>query len=447
MEENGMIEAAYHFPKGFLWGSATASHQVEGNNKNNNWFRWENEPGKIHNGDKSGEASGWWGGKWKEDFSRAAETGQNAHRLSIEWSRVQPKPDRWDESAIERYRAMVRRLVQLKMTPMITLHHFTDPLWFTDMGGWENAKAPQLFETFVRKIVEALKEYVTLWVTINEPNVYTGDGYIAGVFPPGRSDISAAVTVYTNLAQAHARAYRAIHALQKDAKVGIAMNHVPMHPLRPWFLPDRWMSNFISWNWNDAFPHALTTGTMKFLGSKIHIPGAAGTMDYFGFNYYFIQNIAFSPKNKELFYARREHPAGAERSPTGDFCSTPLGMFESLKWAKSFGLPIYITENGIEDEADLLRPRYLLEHIHQVWRGTNFNWQVKGYFHWSLVDNFEWLAGWSQRFGLWGLDIHTQERTKRRSAEIYEAICKENGITSDLVNKHAPEIFSKIFPV
>ena len=442
-----MIEAAYHFPKGFLWGSATASHQVEGNNQNNNWFRWENEPGKIHNGEKSGEASGWWGGKWKEDLARAAETGQNAHRLSIEWSRVQPKPDRWDETTIERYRAMVRRLVQLKMTPMITLHHFTDPIWFTDMGGWENEKSPQLFEAFVRKIVEALKEFVTLWVTINEPNVYTGDGYIAGVFPPGRSDIKAAVTVYANLVRAHARAYRAIHTIQKDTKVGIAMNHVPMHPMRPWFPPDHWMSNFISWNWNDAFPRALTTGVMKFLGSKIQIPGAAGTMDYFGFNYYFVQNIAFSPKNKEMFYARREHPEGAECSPSGDFCSTPNGMFESLKWAKSYGLPIYITENGIEDEADLLRPRYLLEHIHQVWRGTNFNWQVKGYFHWTLVDNFEWAAGWSQRFGLWGLDINTQERTKRRSAEIYEAICKENGITSELVNKYTPEIFNKIFPV
>jgi beta-glucosidase len=126
----------------------------------------------------------------------------------------------------------------------------------------------------------------------------------------------------------------------------------------------------------------------------------------------------------------------------------PEGMFDSIRWAvKTYpGLPILITENGIEDADDSLRPRYLVQHLHQVWRAVNFNWPVRGYFHWSLVDNFEWERGWSQRFGLWALDVENQKRTKRRSADLYMEICKENGITSGMVEKYCPEAYGKLFP-
>ncbi|NJN79155.1 MAG: glycoside hydrolase family 1 protein [Anaerolineales bacterium] len=161
-----MPQATYHFPKGFLWGTATASHQVEGNNTNNNWHAWEEDGHTIH---KSGLAADWWGGRWREDFDRAVETGQNAHRFSVEWSRIQPTPDRWDEDALEKYRAMLRGLKERNMTALVTLHHFTDPLWLTDAHstgsgqGWENDEVVLLFEKYVRKVVDALKEYVNLW--------------------------------------------------------------------------------------------------------------------------------------------------------------------------------------------------------------------------------------------------------------------------------------------
>jgi hypothetical protein len=124
-----MAEATVHFPRGFLWGAATAAHQVEGNNTNNNWHAWEQQEGRIIHGDKSGLACDWWGGRWKEDLDRAAETGQNAHRFSIEWSRIQPAPDRWDEEALERYRLMLRGMLERGLMPMVTLHHFSNPLW------------------------------------------------------------------------------------------------------------------------------------------------------------------------------------------------------------------------------------------------------------------------------------------------------------------------------
>jgi beta-glucosidase len=121
-------------------------------------------------------------------------------------------------------------------------------------------------------------------------------------------------------------------------------------------------------------------------------------------------------------------------------------MFEALKWGLKYKIPIIITENGVDGSDDQLRPKYLIEHLHQIWRGINFNWPVKGYFYWTLVDNFEWERGWTQRFGLWELDVETQIRQKRPSAELYAQICRQNGISSDLVSKYSPEIFAKIFP-
>src|SRR3972149_1557644 len=181
-----MAHATFHFPRNFIWGTATSSHQVEGNNTNNNWWAWEQEPGRIIQGHKSGPACDWWGGRWREDFARAAETGQNAHRFSIEWSRIQPTPDRWDEEALDRYREMLRGLIERNMTPMVTLHHFTDPLWLEEKGGWESPEVATYFGKFVRKTVEALQEYCTLWCTINEPNVFATFGYASKEFPPGR---------------------------------------------------------------------------------------------------------------------------------------------------------------------------------------------------------------------------------------------------------------------
>ncbi len=133
-------------------------------------------------------------------------------------------------------------------------------------------------------------------------------------------------------------------------------------------------------------------------------------------------------------------------SATNFIANQPLGMFEAVKWGLQFKTPMIITENGIEDPDDRLRPRYLVEHLHQVWRAVNFNYPVKGYFHWTLVDNFEWERGWTQRFGLWELDPETQARRKRPSADLYAEICRENGISSDVVARYTPEVFSKLFP-
>ena len=440
-----MPQGTYHFPKGFLWGTATASHQVEGSNTNNNWYKWEEEGHTVH---KSGLAADWWGGRWREDFDRAVETGQNAHRFSLEWSRIQPTPDRWDEDAIEKYRLMLRGLRDRNMTALVTLHHFTDPLWVTERGAWETEEIVPLFEKYVRKVVDALKEYTNLWVTINEPNVYALSGYGIGAFPPGKKDLKQAMRVLANMLRGHAAAYRAIHELQPEARVGYALHYRPMVPRTGWSPLDRLMRNIRYSGVNMGFPSAISDGVMRSPLGNINIPEAKGTQDYLGLNYYSVDTVWFDLAKAGEMFSNSGYPKGADMSDTGMIANLPEGIFDSIKWiTRTYpNLPIIITENGVEDFDDHMRPRYLAQHLHQVWRAVNFNWLVKGYFHWSLVDNFEWERGWTQRFGLWGLDIDTQKRIRRPSVDLYAEICKENGISSDMVQKYCPEVFGKIFP-
>lgn len=440
-----MPSAIYQFPSGFLWGTATAAHQVEGNNTNNNWWQWEQIPGKIINGDKSGLACDWWGGRWREDFDRAAETHQNAHRFSIEWSRIQPSPNHWDENAMDVYREMLKGLKERNMMPMVTLHHFSDPRWFTEKGGWESEKSIGLFIKFARKVVEALKDYVNLWITFNEPNVYVFGGYLHGAFPPGENNLGKAFRVGTNIIKAHAGSYDVIHRLQPEAQVGLAHNFRSIRPAHKWSLLESTIARRLGRTFH-TFAYAANDGQFKFLMHKTRIPEAANTQDFIGVNYYSRDTVAFDLRCSATLFGRLYYPAHSDLSETGFIANVPDGMFDALRWSLQFNRPIYVTENGIEDAKDKIRPRYTILHIHEVWRGINFNWPIRGYFHWSLVDNFEWERGWSQRFGLWGLDIITQKRTRRSSVNMYSSICKQNGISSEMVNKYAPEIFHTLFP-
>jgi beta-glucosidase len=254
--------------------------------------------------------------------------------------------------------------------------------------------------------------------------------------------------VMANMIRAHAAAYRAIHELQPEARVGYALHYRPMVPRVSWSPLDRLIRNMRYEGLNMAFPSAISTGVMKSPVGSQNIPEAKGTQDYFGLNYYSVETVWFDLfKPRELF-SKGGFPKDADMSDNNFIANIPEGIFTSLKWVEHTypNLPIIITENGVEDSADKMRPRYLAQHLHQVWRAVNFNWPVKGYFHWSLVDNFEWERGWTQRFGLWGLDLDTQKRIRRPSVDLYAEICKENGISSEMVQKYCPEVFDKIFP-
>jgi len=441
-----MAEATFTFPKGFLWGTATSSHQNEGNNTNNQWWAWEQQTGKIIDEHQSRLACDWWNGRWREDFDRAAETSQNTLRLGIEWSRIQPSPSRWDEDSLDYYREIMRGLHERGLKPMVTLHHFTNPIWFEEMGGWENPEAVSLFEKFVRKSVEALQEYVEMWCTINEPNVYAVLSYQMGAFPPGKKDNRSFFIVTENLIRAHAAAYQAIHESQQNSRVGIVINYRSFVPSRDWSVFDKTMAKFQAHHFNNLVPLVLQNGKARTVLGNLQIPEAKGTLDFFGLNYYTRDYVSFNLLKPKDLFSRRYYRQGAILSDTGFIANEPEGMYEALQWANQYGVPIIITENGVEDADDHMRPRYIVEHLHQVWRALNHNLPIQGYYYWTLVDNFEWERGWTQRFGLWELDIENQNRRKRPSVDLYAEICRQNALTSETVARYVPEIFDDLFP-
>ncbi|MFN2127936.1 MAG: glycoside hydrolase family 1 protein [Anaerolineales bacterium] len=441
-----MIKAKYSFPRGFLWGTSTSSHQVEGNNTNNNWWTWENEPGRIQNNDKSGLACDWWGGRWKEDLDRAAESGQNAHRLSIEWSRVQPAPDRWDEMALDHYREIIRGVIDRNLFPLVALHHFSDPIWLQESGGWESESSVALFIKYTNKIVDSLKEYVNMWITINEPNVLAANSYLYGLFPPGKTNLMSFYRVMRNLQEAHAGAYHEIHKLEPDSRVGPSIHYRAFKSKNSWSPFDRTLVKIFDTSFNNFFPRTFNQGYFSLPLNKNQIKKLKKTQDFLAVDYFTREFISFKPLGHKTQFYISSFAHDDELSDSGMIANVPEFLFNAIKWGKQFGVPIIISGNGIDNQNDNLRRRYLIQHIRQLWKAVNFNYPVKGYFHWTLVDNFEWGAGWRSRFGLWELNRESQTRTKRLSADLYAEICKENCLSSEMVAKYAPDIFSELFP-
>ncbi len=441
-----MLQATYQFPPGFLWGTATAGHQVEGNNPHSDWWHWEMQPDRILHGHLSGAACDWWGGRWAEDFDRARESHQNTHRLSVEWSRIEPEPAIWDEGALEQYRGMLTGLIERGMVPMLTLHHFTTPQWVQDREGWLSEKIVMWFERYVRKVVNSLGDLVNMWVTINEPNVYAYAAFAEGSFPPGRSSLADTAKVAMNLVRAHAAAYHTIHELYPEAAVGLAHHFRGFRPGIRYPRLNKAIARIRHRSFNNAIPEAVMTGRLRFLRWSIAIPEARLTQDYFGLNYYTQEDVQFDPFRPANVLKVGAYEKGADVSPTGFIANRPSGFWEAIRWAIGFRLPVYITENGIEDDHDQIRPRYLAQHVHQLWKAINLNGDIRGYYHWSLVDNFEWERGWTQPFGLWRLNRQTQVRTRRKSAAFYARICRENALSSEAVSEYAPEVFNALFP-
>jgi beta-glucosidase len=442
------INATNLFPPGFLWGCATAAHQVEGSNANN-WWRWEHTPGRIFQGGRAGDACGWIAGRYVEDFDRAAEMRNNAQRISIEWSRIEPEPGQWDSWALDFYRTMLKALHARGMQPMVTLHHFTEPLWVADHDGWLWDETPQCFARFAAKAVEALGDLCNLWCTINEPMVYATNGYLFGAWPPGMRSRRATARVALNMLRGHAAAYHAMKAVQPAAQVGLAKHVIGIKPWAPAWL-NRPAARLIDRFFNESFLLALKTGTARFPGMRaVATPEVRGTLDWIGLQYYQEFRGGFSlGAPRSLFVAQRK----PEDMPVGPHTwggLNPGAIFDRIRWLwELLGVPIYITESGVPDPDDAIRPAYLAETVQSVWKAVGYNFPVRGFFFWSLVDNFEWTEGYDPRyrFGLYGVDFATQARTARPSAHFYRDICARNGLAAESVAQYAPGVLAKLFP-
>lgn len=438
-----MAHATMTFPPDFLWGTATSSYQVEGDNTNSDWYTWE-AAGHIKGDLGAGRAADWWENA-ERDLDIAAEMGNNAHRLSLEWSRIEPEPSVFDEVAIARYRAILQGCHDRGLEPMVTLHHFSNPLWLVEKGDFNNDIVINYFRRYATKVATELGDLIPKWITINEPMTYCVMRYLTGEFPkPSRLGFGGLFEAIHNLLRCHVAAYHAIKEIHPEALIGTANNIQIFEPRPGGNIIDRWWANLVRRIYNDSWQDALHTGRYRGLVGSKFFEGLAGTYDFVGVNYYTRFYVRFPPPPG---FVERDWGPDAVVSD-GDYGEVyARGLFKVIDhvW-KRYRKPIYITENGVPDAADRLRPSFLLDHLRQVWYAINFCYPVMGYYHWSLVDNFEWDRGWTQRFGLIAIDPQTQERTWRPSARLYREICQSYSLNDEMAQHYAPGMLPVMWP-
>ena len=400
------------FPKGFLWGTATSAHQTEGGNFHSDWWEWEKNHKLVEN---SGIACDHYH-KFKADFNLAKQIlHNNAHRFSIEWAKIEPEEGKFDQEEVSHYREVLQELKKLDLSSLVTLHHFTNPAWFAKKGGWEKRENIYYFEKFVWKCAEEFGDLVDYWIIFNEPNVYAQLSYMIGHWPPQKKNLLLAFQVLLNLALAHKKSYRIIHQKYNKAKVTSVIN----------------MSAFKSYNFIDN----ILIPPERFLTNYSFLSLTKGHNDFVGINYYFLHISRWADiflKNLERHESKTLQLGGL--TDVG-WPSYPQGIYQVIKesWNK-YKLPIIITENGMADALDEKRPRYIIDHLNWVYQAIKEGTDVRGYFYWTLMDNFEWDSGRKLKFGLFETNYKTLERIPRKSAYIYGKICQENAITKEVLD-------------
>jgi len=420
------------FPEGFLWGSATSSHQVEGDNENNDWWKWESE-GRFK--EASGKACNQYE-LFKNDFKLAKSLHHNAHRFSLEWSRIEPEEGRFDRDAIIHYRDMVKNLCSLGITPIVTLNHFTLPLWFCERGGWIGKGSGKRFAAYARKMAEEIGEDVTYWLTVNEPAANLNGGYITGEWPPGRKSMKEAALAFVSILKAHCLAYKAIHKVYRkkgrpSPKVSLAKFTLTYSPCRPRSLSDAMAAKMRHYYVNKLLIESLLKGRCMAPGIPWTILPARRALDFIGMNYYtrdYVHSDRLLSSDFFGYICSTLHHKDSGKRNFLQWEIYPQGMYDMLMDFARYKMPILITENGICTNDDNDRIDFIKDHLGILARAIKDGAPVFGYLHWSLIDNFEWTHGFGPKFGLAEVDYVTQRRTVRPSARIFADIIKNNEI-------------------
>ena len=424
-----------HFPSNFAWGTATAAHQVEGNNTNNNWYEWERSVddggiSRIHNNDRSGLAADHWN-RYPEDIILMKDLGVSHYRFSVEWSRIEPEKGRYDLEALAHYRRMCEALVEADITPVVTLHHFTHPTWFEEMGAFEKEENTDHFVGFSELVFNELRDLVPMWCTFNEPSVFVAQGYFNGIFPPGKKDPILAGTVLENMLNAHVRTYHQLKSIpgSDGNKIGLVKNIFQFDPYRRWHVLDWAFSKILNDVYTNAPLQFLKTGESSFympgmVDNKMSNELAVGTLDFIGLNYYSRMHVKGQLNAVEPFvFDTREQDIMTDMG-------YPLyaeGFHRALKTISRMGVPIYVTENGLADDSDSVRPLFIKRYLYALNQALRERIDVRGYFYWSLMDNFEWAEGYSMKFGLYEVDLETQDRRLREGSRPFVEMVNKRG--------------------
>ncbi|HPF06955.1 MAG TPA: family 1 glycosylhydrolase [Spirochaetota bacterium] len=402
------------FPAGFYFGAATSSHQVEGN-CDNDWSRWEKKNAERlaaeYVSNKSGLSDPFYEAgsnpenyisgnsvdhysRFEEDFTHAEKIGLNSYRFSIEWSRIEPADGKWDEKEIEHYIKVIKTLRKKNIEPFITIWHWPLPVWLADDGGIMNPRFADYFSRYASKLAESFGKDVSFYITINEPEIYSLNSYMLGKWTPQKKGVLNYYRAIKVLIRAHNAAYKKIKEKNASASAGPACN----------------MTYFES---GGGVINNILVRIAAYLWNMFFISRVKRHSDFIGINYYFHNRIRYGLNKNDN-----------EKVSDMGWELYPAGISYILDKIKKFNLPVYITENGLADENDLHRGWLLTETLKAVYKSIENGIDVRGYFHWSLLDNFEWDKGFWPKFGLISVDRRTMKRTLRGSADVYRNIIK-----------------------
>jgi len=453
------------FPDGFLWGTAIAPYQVEGNLHGTDWYQWETLCASC-SGESADDGPDFWT-HYDEDFANAAAISTNAIRLGIDWSRVFPTKAQFeagepDADAVAHYHDIIDAARSRSLDVMVTLIHFALPTWIQDLNdlenasGWEDPAMQDLVGAYAAWAATEFGDDVDYWVTINEPFVNVVGGWVSGDVPPGKSfDIEDALAAGENMMWAHARAYDAIHEADVTdadgdgvaAAVSIAKHQRVFLPMDPDEPKDVRATNMLRYLLNEVFLRGVVFGSLDRNydfdyddpDDLENDPSLSGRLDYIGLNYYGVTLVVGTNDNQfpmiGIPFMNDLDRHGLE-GPMSDFGWTiyPQGLRTVIDELLPYGLPIIITENGVADAEDVLRPRFLLEHLYVINQAIDDGIDIDGYFHWSLIDNFEWGSGYCPRFGLYRVDFDSagKTRTMGEGAQVYQQIIQDGTVSPEL---------------
>lgn len=394
-----------NFPSNFLWGVSLSAYQHEGQNTNSDWHLWEKDKGLESCGLSCDHYH-----LFDQDFQLAKGLNLNALRFSIEWARVCPHQDVFSQKEIEHYSQVLQSLHKHNLKPVVTLHHFTNPLWFVDQGGWLKSSNIDHFLEYLRRIVETNKDSVDTWLIFNEPMVYIYQGFVAGWWPPGIKSLSQARKTLANILSAYSLGYEEIKRIygKNAVSVSLAKNIRVFSACSKGIIALNSLACFLRsryFNW-EVINHLIKKKQLDFIG----------------LNYYCKEY----DRAEGFLGAECRHKFHPERKNYLGWYISPEAFYDVLISLKKLNLPIIITENGTPESQDKFYQQYLITHLREVARAISDGVKLEGYFWWSLLDNFEWDKGFGPRFGLFEVDYKTLKRIPRDFSNSYARIVSEN---------------------
>jgi beta-glucosidase len=415
----------------FMWGVATSAYQFEGGIEND-MSEWE-QLGKFrteHINPKYDVASDHWT-RWQEDIELLQQLKVNTYRFSIEWARVEPEPGVFDQSALDQYRHMILKMRKYGIEPILTLLHFTHPVWFHKQVPWHKPESVDAFVNFSTKVIESLGDLVNWYITINEPVVWALAAYGDAKFPPGKKDLNLMMKSLTHMLEAHVQIYDRLKTQNPDAMVGIAKNFIIFEPKRKWHILDLGVYNLIHSFYNFMLVRAFKRNTLAFnfpflINFKKPVQ-LDNKIDFWGINYYYRMRVNFK-LNAQLPFELSFRTDGKEGNSALGWEIYSRGLLKILRWLQETKKPVMITENGIATENDEQRIEFMRNSIGILQQAIKQKYPILGYLHWSFMDNYEWLVGKDARFGLVHVDYSNQcRRTPKQSAQYFTRL-----ITSQL---------------